>query len=270
VQVSEGIHRLTQGVTNFYLIGESGKYTVVDAGTPGDWAYFARSLAGLGAKLADVDAVLLTHAHPDHTGFAERARTEAGAQVWIHRADEQAARTGQTGKRDGKVTSYLLRAAFYRTTLSLLRRGGGRMIPIAEVSAFGDGEQIDVPGRPRAVLAPGHTPGSAALLFEDRAHRPDRPADHAGRAERGRRPGARLAGRAAGHRGGPAPARARRSVDPGRGRGRSASPGGGPVLAPGHQVLTFSAAGGRHGVSIDLQVGYRARTGSGGFTGRIR
>jgi len=42
------------------------------------------------------------------------------------------------------------------------------MIPIAEVSAFGDGEQIDVPGRPRAVHAPGHTPGSAALLFEDR------------------------------------------------------------------------------------------------------
>ena len=98
MQVSEGIHRLTQGVANFYLIGESGKYTVVDAGTPGDWAYFARSLAGLGAKLADVDAVLLTHAHPDHTGLAERARTEAGAQVWIHRADEQAARTGQTGK----------------------------------------------------------------------------------------------------------------------------------------------------------------------------
>ena len=40
------------------------------------------------------------------------------------------------------------------------------MIPVAEVSAFGDGEQIDVPGRPRAVHAPGHTPGSSALLFE--------------------------------------------------------------------------------------------------------
>jgi len=168
VQVSDGVHRLTQAIVNFYLIGESGKYTVVDAGTPGDWAYFVRSLAGLGAKLADVDAVLLTHAHSDHTGFAERARAEAGAQVWIHRDDEQAARTGRTGKRDGKVTSYLLRVAFYRTTVSLLRRGGGRIVPIAEVSSFGDGEQIDVPGRPRAVHAPGHTPGSAALLFEGR------------------------------------------------------------------------------------------------------
>jgi glyoxylase-like metal-dependent hydrolase (beta-lactamase superfamily II) len=168
VQVSEGIHRLTRGVTNFYLIEESGKYTLVDAGTPGDWAFFARSLTELGGKLDDLDAVLLTHAHSDHTGFAERARKEAGAGVWIHRADEQSARTGKAGKNDGKITSYLLRAAFYRTTFSLLRRGAGRMIPIAEVSAFADGEQIDVPGRPRAVHAPGHTPGSAAILFESR------------------------------------------------------------------------------------------------------
>ena len=111
MQVSEGIHRLTQGVANFYLIGESGKYTVVDAGTPGDWAYFARSLAGLGAKLADVDAVLLTHAHPDHTGFAERARTEAGAQVWIHRADEQAARHRLPGCQSAYLASITRRRA---------------------------------------------------------------------------------------------------------------------------------------------------------------
>lgn len=42
------------------------------------------------------------------------------------------------------------------------------MIPVQEVSAFNDGETIDVPGNPRVVHAPGHTPGSAALLVEDR------------------------------------------------------------------------------------------------------
>ena len=159
MQVSEGIHRLTQGVTNFYLISESGKYTLIDAGTPADWAFFARSLAGFGGKLADLDAVLLTHAHPDHTGFAEQARTEAGARVWIHRPDEEAARTGKVaGKRDGKVTR----------TCSGRRSSGPRWCcarrrqnhPDPEVSGFGDGEEMDVPGRPRVVHAPGHTPAA--------------------------------------------------------------------------------------------------------------
>ena len=169
MQVNEGIRRLTRGVANFCLIEEDGKYTLVDAGTPADWAFFSQSLAALGGKLADLDAVLLTHAHFDHTGFAEKARAEAGARVWIDQADAEAARTGKAaGKNDGKITSYLFRAEFYRTTFSLLRRGAGRIIPVAEVSTFADGEQIDVPGRPRAVHAPGHTPGCAAILVESR------------------------------------------------------------------------------------------------------
>jgi glyoxylase-like metal-dependent hydrolase (beta-lactamase superfamily II) len=36
-----------------------------------------------------LEAVLLTHAHSDHTGFAERARAESGARVWTHRADRR-------------------------------------------------------------------------------------------------------------------------------------------------------------------------------------
>lgn len=167
MEIAEGIHRLTQGVTNFYLIEEAGKYTLVDAGTPGDWEFFRRSLAPLG-ELPDLEAVLLTHAHPDHTGIAEQARADAGARVWIHESDAEAARTGKTGKADGKVPPYLLKAEFYRTFFSLARRGATKMIPIKEVSSFADGETIDVPGHPRAGLAPGHTPGSAVLLLEDR------------------------------------------------------------------------------------------------------
>lgn len=148
MEVAENIYRLTQGVTNFYLIGESGKFTLVDAGTPGDWDFFRRSLASLG-RLPDLEAVLLTHAHPDHTGFAEQARTDAGAAVWIHEADAEAARTGRAGKHDGHLLPYLAKAQTYRTTISLARRGATKMIPIKEVSSFADGEVIDVPGHPR-------------------------------------------------------------------------------------------------------------------------
>lgn len=36
LEVAEGVHRLTQGVANFYLVADGGKLTLIDAGAPGD------------------------------------------------------------------------------------------------------------------------------------------------------------------------------------------------------------------------------------------
>ena len=79
MEVAQGVHRLTQGVVNFYLVEDGGRLTLVDAGAPRDWDLLVRALAALGRGLDDLEAVLLTHAHTDHTGFAERARTTTGA-----------------------------------------------------------------------------------------------------------------------------------------------------------------------------------------------
>lgn len=76
--------------------------------------------------------------------------------------------TGKVGPRDGKTSAYLLHGAFWRTVFVLGMRGATKIIPIREVSAFGDGEVLDVPSSPRVVHAPGHTGGSAAILLEDR------------------------------------------------------------------------------------------------------
>ena len=168
VQVADGIHRLSPGVCNFYLIEEAGRLVLVDAGAPADWNLLVRTLPTLGRALDDLEAVLITHAHSDHTGFAERARTTAHAPVWVHQEDAAVAKGAKPAKNDGRATSYLLKVEFYRTLLSLTRRGATRMIPIHEVSTFADGEKLDVPGGPRAVHAPGHTPGTTALLLEDR------------------------------------------------------------------------------------------------------
>ena len=168
-EVAEGVRRLTNGVSNFYLIEEAGKLVLVDAGAPKDWALFTRAVGGLGKVAGDLDAVLLTHAHTDHTGFAEQARTTTGARVWVHEQDVQMARTGKVGPRDGKTRAYLLRGAFWRTALVLGMRGATKIIPVREVSGFGDGEVLDVPGSPRVVHAPGHTGGSAAISLEDRS-----------------------------------------------------------------------------------------------------
>lgn len=163
------MHRLSGGICNFYVVQESDKVVLVDAGAAGDWGLLLTALAAMGREPGDIDAVLLTHAHSDHTGFAERARAEAGARVWIQGADAAVARGGKPPRTEGGMARYLVHGAAYHTAYSLMRRGGLRIVPIAEVSSFADGEVIDVPGRPRAVHVPGHTAGSAALLFAERS-----------------------------------------------------------------------------------------------------
>jgi glyoxylase-like metal-dependent hydrolase (beta-lactamase superfamily II) len=50
-----------------------------------------------------------------------------------------------------------------------VRHRGTKVVPVAEVSTFADGESIDVPGRPRAVHMPGHTSGMSAVYFGSRS-----------------------------------------------------------------------------------------------------
>lgn len=168
MEVASGIHRLTQGVVNFYLVDDGGKLVLVDAGTPGDWDFLQRSLAEVGRTIEDVEAVLITHAHSDHTGFAERARADAGRTVWIHEADAPVAKGAKQGKNQASTLRYLIRVEAYRTLISLMRRGALKVVPIAAVSTFVDGETLALPGGPRVVHVPGHTPGMSAVFFESR------------------------------------------------------------------------------------------------------
>jgi glyoxylase-like metal-dependent hydrolase (beta-lactamase superfamily II) len=50
----------------------------------------------------------------------------------------------------------------------LLRGGGLRMEPVAEVVEVADGSTLDVPGQPRVVHLPGHTLGSVGYVLEER------------------------------------------------------------------------------------------------------
>jgi glyoxylase-like metal-dependent hydrolase (beta-lactamase superfamily II) len=122
------------------------------------------ALEALGASLHDVEAVVLTHAHPDHVGIAERLRTEAQAKVYVHEADAQMARTAK-----GPTPTGLVRYLWRPTTWRLLAHfaGNGLRTPrIADVTTFTDGDVLDVPGRPRVIATPGHTYGHCALHLE--------------------------------------------------------------------------------------------------------
>jgi glyoxylase-like metal-dependent hydrolase (beta-lactamase superfamily II) len=165
-QVAEGVHRLGSPLVNYHLVQDGDGLTLVDAGLPGLRPSLDRILESLGRTPGDIDAGVLTHAHNDHVGFAETLRGEAGVPVHVHRADEQRARTLKQPKGDGPVLPLLLHATAWRLLLHFTRNG--RPPKLTEVTTFGDGEVLDVPGRPVVVPTPGHTEGHVSLHLADR------------------------------------------------------------------------------------------------------
>jgi glyoxylase-like metal-dependent hydrolase (beta-lactamase superfamily II) len=165
VRIVPGIHRVgDESIVNSYLIEESGQVTIVDAGMSGLFRDLPRELESMGRAIEDVRALVLTHGHSDHVGFAERLRTDRGVPVSVHEADAALARgeVPNPSKGFGPIKAGPLAGFLW---FSLLR-GGLRTRHLGEVSTFGDGATLDVPGSPRVILTPGHTLGSAVLHFQ--------------------------------------------------------------------------------------------------------
>src|SRR3954449_8579305 len=166
-QLAPGVHGLGNELVNCYLIEDGNRMTLVDGGLPGFRPQLDEYLRSRGSTVGAIDAVILTHAHSDHLGMAEGVRRDAGATVYVHAADAGMARTLKQHKREASLLPHLVRPPTWRLLAVALRLGAARTPKIAELTSFTDGD-LDVPGRPRVIPTPGHSPGHVAFHLPDR------------------------------------------------------------------------------------------------------
>ena len=72
-----------------YLFETGTSLVMVDAGWNTDeaWSALNAGIAQAGGSITDVEAVLVTHIHPDHYGLAGRVREASGAWIGLHPED---------------------------------------------------------------------------------------------------------------------------------------------------------------------------------------
>jgi glyoxylase-like metal-dependent hydrolase (beta-lactamase superfamily II) len=164
-EIAPGVHRLGTEWVNWYLVEAEGKVTVVDTALPGYYPQLERALEAMGRAPGDIEAVVLTHSHNDHLGCAERIRAGSDARV-LAPAGEAAAIRGEAkpGQPAGLISN-LWRPVLLRFMAHAVKNGGAKFDPVTDLATYEGEEELDVPGRPRAIPTPGHSPAHHSLHF---------------------------------------------------------------------------------------------------------
>jgi glyoxylase-like metal-dependent hydrolase (beta-lactamase superfamily II) len=165
VKIADGVFCLPVRGANVYLIGNASSWVLVDAGWRNSAARIreqADALFGAGAR---PDAILITHAHPDHVGSALELAAGWDSAVYVPAADLP-----------------LLSGELYSSRTDALDPMGRlllpamRLIPEPARTRMNRSKLADVvtplpadgtvPGLPgwRAQPTPGHTPGHTVFV----------------------------------------------------------------------------------------------------------
>jgi glyoxylase-like metal-dependent hydrolase (beta-lactamase superfamily II) len=160
MRLAPHLHRIGNDIVAAYLVDTDEGITIIDAGLPGHWADLQAELATLGRPLSDIRGLVLTHGDSDHTGFAERLRRDHGVPIYVHEADAARARgETKTSPPFGPMKIGATAGFFWYA----MRKGIFRATHLTEVTTVTDGQVLDLPGAPRIIGLPGHSPGSIAI-----------------------------------------------------------------------------------------------------------
>lgn len=152
ITVVPGIHLLGNlGPSAAYVVETSEGLVLIDSGLDRDAQVLKSEMAKLGLDWKRLHAIFLTHVHGDHSGGAERLRSETGAKVYAGQADATVLRSGES--REAFFGTFKMPDhSPHPTTVDIELEG-------QETIAFGN-------ARLQALDTPGHTPGSTCYLIE--------------------------------------------------------------------------------------------------------
>lgn len=151
-----------QTAVNAYLVRQGSHLTLVDTGTAQCFGpalgQVLSNLRAAGVDPAQVDDVLLTHAHPDHLCGVLDAHGQPAypnATVWLSQAD--AAYWLDPASEAGAPSGVKFAFALARTAVAPYQASG-------RLHRFKPGQAL--PGGAQALDSHGHTPGHVSYLFD--------------------------------------------------------------------------------------------------------
>jgi len=160
MKYNKSIIKLNPGGSNSYLLGGTGGYLLVDTGMKGAADKIERQLRKINIEPTEINHILITHDHYDHTGGLEEIRKMTKAEVLIH---EDELKDNSNNKNQSNL--------FYRVLVSIF----GIITPEGkpeekikpDVILKGNMDLHELGYEARIVHTPGHSPGSVCVITDE-------------------------------------------------------------------------------------------------------
>lgn len=160
-QVVPGAYMIGLGIVNAYLVESEGGLTLIDTGVPDSEAKILAAIREVGREPNEVERIVVTHLHADHSGSLTALKEATGAPAAMHPLDARMVERGEAVRPavpgPGLINQLLGR-------LMRVMGGTNEVAPAAIEEALHDGEEV-WPGGLQVFYAPGHTVGQVALLL---------------------------------------------------------------------------------------------------------
>ena len=156
--IIDGVHRISAGYVNAYIIDGDEGVTLVDTLLPRMEGRIGKALSEIGRSLDDVASIVLTHSHADHSGGAAAIKATSSASVYVSAGDVAAVR----GEERPPPPPLADRFPFLKPTMRRMPAPA----PVVVEHVVGEGIDGSLPEDLQVIDTPGHTPGHVSYLLE--------------------------------------------------------------------------------------------------------
>ncbi|MBE9461728.1 MBL fold metallo-hydrolase [Dyadobacter subterraneus] len=161
-QISSKVFQISLGSVNVFVVEDDG-LTLVDTGMKGSADKIFSAIKKAGRNPENIQRIILTHVHPDHSGSAAEIKRRLNIPVWAHGIDAELMEQG-VGVRGAThlspgIVNWLIFNLF-------IKRSDSAIEPVIVEKQLTDNEVLPIAGGTRILHTPGHSAGHVALLIE--------------------------------------------------------------------------------------------------------
>lgn len=171
--MKERFIRLKPGKTNCYLIRADKGYLLIDTGYEKDYKSFLVEIDKHGIDINEINYLLLTHHHDDHSGFVNKLLEKTDFKIIVHELAKELLKTGENDKSRGG--GYINKRVYYLSKIYKLFNPDWDLtfppvyIRKEDILVNGDNKNVlrDIGIDGRIIYTPGHTIDSISVIFND-------------------------------------------------------------------------------------------------------